>query len=61
MTPEQREKFCEENEVTTGPSYNAQGELMGWYAYSPQKMTQAFAWKRHEAIEMLVKMMEAMK
>lgn len=61
MTPEQREKFCEEYEITTGPSYDGQGRIMGWYAYAPQKMVQAFAWRRREAIEMLAKMMEVMK
>lgn len=61
MTAEQQQVFCEQNEITVGPSYDAQGRIMGWYAYSPQKMVQAYAWKRSEAIETLAKLMEVMK
>ena len=61
MTPEQREKFCEQNEVLVGPSYCQEGKPCGWYACAPQKMVQAFAAKRSEAIEILAKMMEVIK
>jgi hypothetical protein len=61
MTPEQREKFCEENKVTLCPSYDPKGQLVGWYAYCPQKMIHAYGSHRQEAIEMLAKMMEVMK
>jgi hypothetical protein len=61
MTPEQRERFCEQNEVLVGPSYCQRGKVIGWYAYHNGKAVQAFAAKRTEAIEMLAKMMEMMK
>jgi len=61
MTPEQREKFCEENEVIVGPIYGESGTCGGWYAWASQKMVHAYANGRSDAIEMLAKMMEVMK